>query len=172
MSYRLIHSDCLEAMRAMDANSVDAVITDPPAGISFMSAKWDSDKGGRDAWIAWMTEVFKEVCRVMKPGSHALVWALPRTSHWTGTALENAGLEPREKLYHCFGSGFPKSADISKQIDLDAFTTWLKAHRPQARRWTRRLWNATDKDRWAWKWCELAAARWGELVGKRGVVYS
>ncbi len=64
-----------------------------------------------------MQEIAKECLRVIKPGGHALVWAIPRTSHWTGMAWELAGWVPREKVYHCFGSGFPKSLDISKQLD-------------------------------------------------------
>ena len=98
-------------------NSVDACVTDPPAGISFMGKDWDSDKGGRDKWISWLSSVMLEVKRVLKPGGHAFVWALPRTSHWTGTALEDAGFEMRDAVHHIFGSGFPKSLDVSKQID-------------------------------------------------------
>ena len=114
---RVIHGDCLDVMRGMADNSVDAIVTDPPAGISFMGKTWDHDKGGRREWIAWMTEVMGECLRVLKPGGHALVWALPRTSHWTGIALEDAGFELRDQIQHLFGSGFPKSLDVSKAID-------------------------------------------------------
>lgn len=69
----------LDFLRRMPDASVDAIVTDPPAGINFMNAKFDSDKGGRDAWIEWLRSVFVEVLRVAKPGAHALVWALPRT---------------------------------------------------------------------------------------------
>jgi DNA modification methylase len=117
MANQLLHGDCLEVMRGLPDNSVDAIVTDPPAGISFMGKDWDKDKGGRAAWVAWMESVARECLRVLKPGGHALVWAIPRTSHWTGMAWEDAGWEPRDKIYHCFGSGFPKSADISKAID-------------------------------------------------------
>lgn len=85
-----------------------------------MGKDWDSDKGGRLAWIAWMTQVMTECLRVMKPGAHGLVWALPRTSHWTATALEDAGFEVRDVVTHLFGTGFPKSLDISKAIDKAA----------------------------------------------------
>ena len=119
-------------------DSVDAIVTDPPAGIGFMGAEWDSDKGGRDAWVAWLTDVMVNALRVLKPGGHALVWALPRTSHWTATALENAGFEVRDIVMHLFGTGFPKSLDVSKAIDkLDAneerrrrdlrFTAWMRS---------------------------------------------
>ena len=109
--------DNLPILKTLPDNSVDAIVTDPPAGIGFMGKEWDKDKGGRDKWIEWMSEVASECLRVIKPGGHALVWALPRTSHWTATAWENAGWEPRDRICHIFGSGFPKSANISKQID-------------------------------------------------------
>ena len=112
--------DCLEVLRGMGAGTVDGVVTDPPAGIAFMGKEWDTDHGGRDSWIAMMTPIAAEALRVCKPGAHALVWALPRTSHWTATAWENAGWEVRDRIGHIFGSGFPKSLDISKAIDKAA----------------------------------------------------
>lgn len=112
--------ECLGVLKKMKAENISSLITDPPAGISFMGKSWDDDKGGRDQWISWLTEVMKECLRVMKPGAHGLVWALPRTSHWTATALENAGFEVRDVVTHLFGSGFPKSHDISKGIDKAA----------------------------------------------------
>src|ERR1019366_5864110 len=117
MGYEIIESDVLEALRGMAAASFGGVLTAPPAGISFMGREWDSDKGGRDEWIAWLASVFVEVRRVCRPGAHALVWALPRTSHWTATAIENAGWTIRDVGVHLFGSGFPKSMAIDKAID-------------------------------------------------------
>jgi len=114
---RIICGDCLEVLSTLPEDSIDAIVTDPPAGIAFMGKEWDKDKGGRDAWIAWMSQVASECLRVIKPGGHALVWALPRTSHWTGMAWEEAGWGPRDKISHVFGSGFPKSLDISKALD-------------------------------------------------------
>jgi hypothetical protein len=114
------HGDALLVLSAMCPDTVDALVTDPPAGISFMGKEWDSDKGGREAWIKWMTEVMQECLRVLKPGAHGLVWALPRTSHWTATALENAGFEVRDVVNHIFGTGFPKSLNIGKAIDKAA----------------------------------------------------
>ena len=99
---------------------VDAVVTDPPAGIGFMNRAWDHDKGGRDSWIDWMAGIAAECLRVLRPGGHALVWALPRTSHWTATAWEDAGFEVRDRISHLFGSGFPKSLDVGKAIDKAA----------------------------------------------------
>lgn len=116
----LHHGDCLEVMRGMLGDSIDSVVTDPPAGIHFMGKAWDHGKGGRGQWVAWMCEIAQECLRVVKPGGHALVWSIPRTSHWTATAWEDAGWEVRDKIYHIFGSGFPKSLDVSKAIDKAA----------------------------------------------------
>jgi DNA modification methylase len=116
----LLSGDCLDQLKTLEPNSADSLVTDPPAGISFMGKDWDSDKGGRAGWIAWMTEVMTECMRVMKPGAHGLVWAIPRTSHWTATALEDAGFEVRDVVTHLFGSGFPKSLNVSIAIDKQA----------------------------------------------------
>lgn len=115
--FLLKEGDCLEVLKTLPDNFVHAVVTDPPAGISFMGKEWDHHKGGRTEWVAWMTQVAAECFRVLRPGGHALVWALPRTSHWTATAWEDAGFEVRDRIAHCFGSGFPKSFDVSKGID-------------------------------------------------------
>jgi DNA modification methylase len=66
---------------------VDAVVTDPPSGIHFMGQDWDHHKGGRDRWVGWLAGIMAECLRLARPGAHALVWALPRTSHWTAILL-------------------------------------------------------------------------------------
>lgn len=123
----ILHGDCATHLMAMEPDSVNSLVTDPPAGISFMGKDWDGDKGGRPQWIAWMTAVMQECLRVMKPGAHGLVWAIPRTSHWTATACENAGFEIRDVVTHLFGSGFPKSLDVSKAIDKAAGVAPLRS---------------------------------------------
>lgn len=133
MTATIIHGDCLDVLRGMADASVDAVVTDPPAGIAFMGKAWDRDKGGRDEWIAWLADIMRECARVMKPGAHAVVWALPRTSHWTGMAIENAGLEVRDKVTHHFGSGFPKSHNLPGGIGTalkPASEDWWVARKP------------------------------------------
>jgi DNA modification methylase len=74
----------------------------------------------RHNFVAFLSEIMRECLRVLKPGGHALVWALPRTSGWTSWALEDAGFEVRDCVYHTFYSGFPKSLDVSKAIDKAA----------------------------------------------------
>lgn len=117
---QFVLGDCIDILKTFPENHFHACVTDPPAGISFMGREWDGDRGGRRAWIAWLAEVLREVNRVLRPGAHAVVWALPRTSHWTATAAEDAGFEVRNRLTHIFGSGFPKSMDVSKAIDKAA----------------------------------------------------
>jgi hypothetical protein len=106
--------DCLDVLRTLEAGSVDAVVTDPPAGISFMGKEWDHHKGGRAHWVAWMVFRMAQARRVIRPGGYALVWALPRTSHWTALALEEAGWTIRDRISHLFGTGFPKSKSCLK----------------------------------------------------------
>lgn len=113
----VLKGDCMELGAIVPEESIDALVTDPPSGISFMGKAWDGDKGGRDQWIAWLAERMRLAYRLLKPGAHALVWAIPRTSHWTATAIEDAGFEIRDVVMHLFGSGFPKSMDVSKAID-------------------------------------------------------
>lgn len=113
-------------MRGMEAESFDALVTDPPAGISFMGRSWDSNRGGREKWIAWLSEIMAEAMRTVKPGAHGLVWALPRASHWTGMALELAGFEVRDRITHHFGTGFPKSKNQLKPATED----WWLVRKP------------------------------------------
>lgn len=117
---QVLEGDALAMLGEMPDNYVDSIVTDPPSGISFMGLKWDSNKGGRDKWIAWLQEIAQEALRVIKPGGHALIWSLPRTSHWTAMAWENAGWETRDRIAFAFGTGFPKSLDVSKQLDKEA----------------------------------------------------
>jgi len=118
-------------MQTFEDNSVDALCTDPPAGISFMGQDFDSDRGGRDHWIAWLAAIMREALRVTKPGGHGFVWALPKTSHWTALALEEAGWEIREKCYHLFAQGFPKSKSM-RDIGRPELGSALK---PAAEEW-------------------------------------
>ena len=105
----ILHGDCLEQMRAMEDNSVDSVVTDPPYGISFMGKKWDYDVP--------KVEVWEEVMRVLKPGGHILVACGTRTQHRMAVNIEDAGFEIRDIVAWVYGSGFPKSYNIGKNLD-------------------------------------------------------
>jgi DNA modification methylase len=108
----LLHGDCLERLRELPACSVDACVTDPPYGLSFMGKKWDYDVPGEDIW--------RECLRVLKPGGHLLAFAGTRTQHRMAVRIEDAGFEIRDMIAWCYGSGFPKSLDVSKAIDKAA----------------------------------------------------
>lgn len=118
--WTLHHGDCLAWLRTLPSESADSVVTDPPAGIAFMNKAWDHHKGGRAEWVAWLADVMRECLRVLKPGGHALVWSIPRTEHWTACAVEDAGFEIRDGVYHLCAQGWPKSLDVSKAIDAAA----------------------------------------------------
>jgi site-specific DNA-methyltransferase (adenine-specific) len=92
--------------------SVDAVVTDPPYGLSFMGKKWDYDVPGVMVWA--------ECLRVLKPGGHLLAFAGTRTQHRMAVRIEDAGFEIRDMIAWVYGSGFPKSLDVSKAIDKAA----------------------------------------------------
>lgn len=112
MAFEIKHGDCLEVMRGMADNSVDAVVTDPPYGLSFMGKKWDYDVPSEEVW--------RECLRVLKPGGHLLAFAGTRTQHRMAVRIEDAGFEIRDMIAWVYGSGFPKSLDVSKAIDKAA----------------------------------------------------
>ena len=133
----IIHGDCLQELKKLEDNSVDAVVTDPPYGLSntkpaqvadvlkawvtvdtvsvpakkggFMGADWDSFVPPPAVW--------QECMRVLKPGGHMAVFAGARTQDLMGLSIRLAGFEIRDTLGWIYGSGFPKSMDISKAID-------------------------------------------------------
>ena len=160
--------DCMAVMASLPEKSVDAIVTDPPYGINFMGKAWDnaailgravagkdhtttrersgsmhageydvSLKGNHafEEWTyAWAIEAF----RVLKPGGHLISFSSARTYHRMAAGIEDAGFEIRDQLLWLYGSGFPKSMDISKQVDkIDAaiarrerdlkFTAWMRS---------------------------------------------
>jgi len=118
--------------------TVHAIVTDPPCGIGFMGHAWDRDAGGRDAWVEKTASELAPSVAALKPGGHALIWALPRTSHWTALAAERAGLIIRDRVSHLFGTGTPHGRSLSLAVDASdraderrarnlQFTAWMRS---------------------------------------------
>ena len=91
--------------------SIDAIVSDPPYELGFMGKRWD------DSGIAYDLEVWRQALRVLKPGGHLLAFSGSRTYHRMTCAIEDAGFEIRDQIMWLYGSGFPKSLDVSKAID-------------------------------------------------------
>ncbi len=106
---KILQGDCIEKMKKLEDNSVDAIVTDPPYGLEFMGKDWDKGVPGKHFW--------EEMLRVLKPGGFLLSFAGTRTYHRMGVNIEDAGFEIRDTIMWLYGSGFPKSLNIGKQID-------------------------------------------------------
>ena len=112
ITYQLHLGDCLDVLATLPDNSVDSIVTDPPYGLSFMGKKWDYDVPSVAIW--------EQCLRVLKPGGHLLAFAGTRTQHRMACRIEDAGFEIRDMIAWVYGSGFPKSLDVSKAIDKAA----------------------------------------------------
>jgi len=111
-STEIHNGDCLQVLRTLPDSSVDSCVTDPPYGLAFMNKKWDYDVPSVEVW--------QECLRVLKPGGHLLAFAGTRTQHRMAVRIEDAGFEIRDMIAWVYGSGFPKSLDVSKAIDKAA----------------------------------------------------
>jgi DNA modification methylase len=174
MDTTLYLGDCLDVMRSLPAGSCDALVTDPPAGISFMGKEWDDpssmdsfplrDRGelpgghtpqqtphkhghgfargmtyehskrGRDAFVAFLAPRLAEARRLLRPGTFALIWALPRTSHWTALAIEEAGFVIRDRVGEFFSpeslwAPFVESLDDAQRCQLERLIGGLTVSR-------------------------------------------
>lgn len=105
----LHHGDCLDILPTLEAESVDAIVTDPPYGLGFMGKAWDHGAPGVAFWAAML--------RVAKPGAHLLAFGGTRTVHRIACAIEDAGWEIRDTLVWAYASGFPKSLNVAKAVD-------------------------------------------------------
>jgi site-specific DNA-methyltransferase (adenine-specific) len=129
MTYTLHTGDCRDVMATLPAESVDAIVCDPPYGLSFMGKGWDHGVPGVDFWV--------EALRVLKPGGHLIAFGGTRTYHRLAVAIEDAGFEVRDCLMWLYGGGFPKSLDVSKATDKQngkqrrpqylRFTEWMRS---------------------------------------------
>jgi DNA modification methylase len=106
--FEIHNTDCRDAMKMMESNSIDSIVTDPPYGLSFMGKGWDHGVPGVEFWV--------EALRVAKPGAHLLAFGGTRTFHRLAVAIEDAGWEIRDTVMWVYGSGFPKSHDVNKAI--------------------------------------------------------
>jgi DNA modification methylase len=130
-SYTVHIGNNLDILPTLPDNSVDSIVTDPPYELGFMGKKWDS------SGIAYSVELWRECLRVLKPGGHLLSFGGTRTWHRVAVGIEDAGFEVRDSIAWMYGSGFPKSLDVSKAIDkrdgesIGWFGEWLRAWRKQ-----------------------------------------
>lgn len=115
--YSLHTGNCLDVLKTLDAESIDAIVTDPPYGLAFMGKKWDYDVPSTDIW--------QECLRVLKPGGHLLAFAGTRTQHRMACRIEDAGFEIRDMIAWVYGSGFPKSHNLK-----DEWHGWGTALKP------------------------------------------
>lgn len=144
MTVQLYLGDCIDVLKTLPDNSVDAVVTDPPYGLGFMGKNWDTfdnnqlgiacEEGANDLKVkknfkilprygnskdlySFSLEWSREVLRVLKPGGHLLSFGGTRTYHRMACAIEDAGFEIRDQIQWIYGSGFPKSMNIGIQVD-------------------------------------------------------
>jgi len=120
-----IHTgDCFDVLDELPAESVHAVVTDPPYGEGdytggFMSREWDQFDGAR-AFQEWNREWATEAKRVLKPGGHLLAFGSDDGHHRAACGIEDAGFDIRDHVVWHHGQGFPKALDVSKSIDKQA----------------------------------------------------
>lgn len=114
VSVEVVQDDCREFLKWLPAASFDSCITDPPYELKFMGKRWDGTR------VAFEPETWAAVFRLLKPGAHLLAFGGTRTYHRMACAIEDAGFEIRDQIGWAYGTGFPKSHDVSKGIDKAA----------------------------------------------------
>ena len=120
----IVHADCLEALKKLEAGSVDSVVTDPPYGLGMFG--WDAGLPDPGIW--------KECFRVLKPGGYILAFGSARLYHRLAADIEAAGFETHNMMAWLYSNGFPKGTDLSREFDRndgvpvpdDAFRNYLR----------------------------------------------
>ena len=144
METNIIYNEsCITTMQKMEEHSIPFIITDPPYLLNFMDKEFDSQHHKYDGdnegqkMQAWHTEWCKEAYRVLKPGGYLVAFGGSRTSHRLASAMEDAGFEIRDQIQWIYGSGFPKSYNISKGIDKrsGAEREVINEHTTKSRMW-------------------------------------
>jgi site-specific DNA-methyltransferase (adenine-specific) len=163
---RLLLGDCVQLMAQMAAETIDAMVTDPPYDLTAVSrggsrrkfvnnpygrTRVGTDGGGfmGKTWdatgVAFRVQTWREALQVLKPGGHLLAFGGTRTYHRMVCAIEDAGFEIRDSIIWLYGSGFPKSLDVGKAIDEASQATQHRLSKTADRRWRRtehaRPWN-------------------------------
>ena len=110
-SYKLYKGDMRDMLEVIEPNTIDSIITDPPYELNFMNKGWDN------SGIAFQKDTWEKCYEVLKPGGYLLAFGGSRTFHRIACAIEDAGFEIRDTIMWLYGSGFPKSMDISKSLD-------------------------------------------------------
>ena len=142
-TYNIHIGDNQLILPTLSDNSVDSIVTDPPYELGFMGKTWDA------TGIAYNVEMWRECLRVLKPGGHLLAFGGSRTYHRMAVAIEDAGFQIRDQIMWVYGSGFPKSLNISKAIDKTAGAEVKigKAFKVAGEYGNRKLRNPSTKDR-------------------------
>ena len=136
----LIHGDCLEVLAGLESDRFHSCVTDPPYELGFMGKAWDG------TGIAYNVDLWREVLRVLKPGAHLIAFGGSRTYHRLAVAVEDAGFEIRDQGLWLYGSGFPKSLDVSKAIDKAAGAEREREPNPKAKQQTAAIGTQTFGD--------------------------
>ncbi len=156
----LLQADSAESV--LPENSVDALVCDPPAAVSFMGKDWDSDGGDPIGWARGLADTLTPAWRAMKPGALGLVWALPRTSFLTGLGLFLTGFRVRDRIGHVFLNGMPKGekrGEIGERrctLLKPACEDWWLVQKPLAGTFDQNF------ERWGTGFLNLDACRIGE----------
>ena len=116
---KVLNGNCIDRMKEMESDSIDAIVSDPPYGLKFMGKGWD-DMGEGSSQRKWHEEWLKEAFRVLKSGGVIKAFSGTRTFHHLMGAMESVGFTELRLEAWNYGSGFPKSLDISKAIDKAA----------------------------------------------------
>lgn len=134
MTHTLHLGDCRTVLATLDDASIDSIVCDPPYELGFMGKAWDN------SGIAYDVTVWQQCYRVLKPGGHLVAFGGSRTYHRLAVAIEDAGFEIRDQIQWIYGSGFPKSLDVSKAMDKQRHdraqtlevTAWIRQARDNA----------------------------------------